>query len=141
MATIIRETTIPLPADAVWERLRDWRRLHELAVGFITATEVEGDERVVTFFNGATARELIVSVDDEQRRLVWTVTDSPLDYRHHNGAAQVLREGDGCRLVWTADFLPADHEELLGPLMQHGLEAIRQTLESTVPVTARAARW
>ena len=131
MATITREITIAAPPEAVWARLRDWAALHTMARGFVTATTSEDRERVVTFFTGATARETIVTVDDEQRRLVWTVTESPLDYVHHNGASQVHDAGGATRFVWSADFLPDELEPVLGPLMERGLAAISQTLEES----------
>jgi hypothetical protein len=34
---------------------------------------LDGDDRVVTFFNGAVVRELLVDLDDDARRLVWSV--------------------------------------------------------------------
>ena len=50
-------------------------------------------------------REVLVDLDDEARRLVWSIVDGP--YTHHNGAAQVFADGeDGARFVWVADLLP-----------------------------------
>jgi hypothetical protein len=43
---------------------------------------------MVTFANGVTAREVIVDLDDERRRLVWSATGGRLT--HHNAAAQVF---------------------------------------------------
>ncbi len=128
MATIRKETTIDVPVDTVWGALRDYGALHELAVGFVKATEMDGGDRLVTFANGTILRERLISIDDEARRLAWTIVDGP--YSHHNGAAQVFGDGDrGALFVWTADLLP---DETAGPTaeaMEIGTQAIKRELE------------
>ena len=127
MASIQR--TIPLnaePADA-WAALRDWPAVHErVARGFVVDTTMDGDDRIVTFFNGAVAREVLVALDDENRRLVWSVVGGP--YSHHNSAAQVVAADDGARLVWTTDFLPHDLADRMSAMMDRGAQAISDTL-------------
>ena len=64
--------------------------------------------RVVTFANGMVARELIVDVDAERRRVAWAVVGGRLS--HHNASAQVFADASGAtRFVWIADFLPDEH--------------------------------
>jgi hypothetical protein len=133
MATVIREICIDAPADAVWDALRDFGRLHDRLVrGFVVATEFDGEERVVTFFNGATARERLVTVDDDARRLVYTIVESGLGLAHDNSVAQVFTDGDAgtTRFVWTKDVLPDAVAPALGELMERGLAAIKATMES-----------
>ena len=78
MACIRREILINVPPAQVWDALRDWGALHErLVPGFAVATEVDGRERVVTFFNGTVYRERIIDVDEASRRLVWSIVDGP----------------------------------------------------------------
>jgi hypothetical protein len=56
----------------VWEAVRDVGAVHtRLAPGFVVDTRLEADTRVVTFANGLVARELIVDIDDDARRLVF----------------------------------------------------------------------
>ena len=131
MASIRKEILIDARPGDVWAALRDWRALHtRLVPGFATDTHVEGEDRLVTFFNGAVARERIVSVDDEAHRLVWSIVESQLGLTHHNGAAQVMADGNGgTRFVWTADLLPHELAEPMSQLMQRGIETVKQTLE------------
>jgi hypothetical protein len=66
-----------------------------------------GTSGVVTFFTGAVARELLVGVDEDARRIACTVVESPSQFRHHNASAQVVAEGDGrSRFIWITNLLP-----------------------------------
>jgi uncharacterized protein YndB with AHSA1/START domain len=128
MATIRVERQIDAPAEEVWDALRDWGAIHQrLAPGFVTDARLDGEDRIVTFFNGAVVREILVDLDDEERRLVWSVVDGP--YSHHNGAAQVFVEGEGCRFVWTADLLPNEAAAPTGEMMEQGIEVLKKTQE------------
>jgi len=129
MASIHKERTIDATPEQVWEALRDWGALHErLVPGFAVDTQLEGDDRIVTFFNGAVARERLVDSSDDDRRLVWSIVDGP--YSHHNGAAQVLANDDGTtRFVWIADLLPEELAEMTAELMERGIDTVKRTLE------------
>ena len=96
-------------ASEVWDALADVGALHtRLAPGFVTDCRLEPGARVVTFANGLVARELIVDVDADRRRVAWSVVGGRLS--HHNASAQVFDEGGGAtRFVWIADFLPDEH--------------------------------
>jgi methylated-DNA-[protein]-cysteine S-methyltransferase len=91
MASIVRETTVDLSPELVWDAIRDVGAVHtRLAPGFVTDTKMEEGARVVTFHNGLVARELIVTVDDAAKRLVWAVVGTRLT--HHNASLQVFRK-------------------------------------------------
>ena len=130
MASISKERTIEAKPEKVWEALRDWGAIHErLVPGFVVDTQLDGEDRLVTFFNGAVARERLVDLDDEGRRLAWSIVDGP--YSHHNGVAQVHADGDGgTRFVWVADLLPDDLAQITSELMERGIETVKQTLEA-----------
>lgn len=130
MASIRKERTIEASPEEAWAALRDWGALHErLVPGFVVDTKLDGEDRLVTFFNGAEARERLVDLNEEERRLVWSIVDGP--YAHHNGAAQVLVGDDGAtRFVWLADLLPNELAEITGELMERGIETVKQTLET-----------
>ena len=115
----------------MWDALRDIGAIHQrLAPGFVTDVRLEEGARVVTFGNGLVAREVIVSVDDEARRLVWSVVGGQMT--HHNASAQVLAEGeDRSRFVWIADLLPDELAPAIAGMIDQGLVVIKQTLELT----------
>jgi hypothetical protein len=131
MASVRKEVVIQAEPDDVWAALRDWAFPHtRLVPGFVVQTRLDGEDRLVTFFNGITVREVLVDLDEGARRLVWTVADGP--YRHHNASAQVLANGDDrTRFVWVADFLP---HELAGPMaemMELGIQTVKATQEAS----------
>jgi carbon monoxide dehydrogenase subunit G len=130
MATIAKSVDVALAPDQVWDAVRDWGHVHQrLCPGALTDCQVEEGARVVTFANGLVARELIVAVDEKTRRLVWSVVGSAL-LTHHNGAMQVLEEGSGSRIAWTADLLPHDAAERVAGFMDLGCAAMKATLEA-----------
>jgi carbon monoxide dehydrogenase subunit G len=131
MTTLHDQVIIDASPDAVWDAMRDIGALHtRLVPGFVTDTRLETpDVRVVTFFNGMTVREPIVSVDDELRRIAWTASGESLPFTHYNSAAQVFAEGNRSRVVWTADFLPAEPAPFVATMLEEGLAAMKQAFE------------
>jgi hypothetical protein len=129
MASIRKEMTLAARSDAVWAAVRDVGAIHtRLAEGFVADVKMDGDARIVTFASGMVLREWIVDVDDDARRLVWAAVEGRLT--HHNGSIQVFPEGNTCRLVWQADFLPNELKSPIDALMQQGMDAMKQTLEA-----------
>ncbi len=130
MAFIRKERTIEADPEEVWSALRDWDALHErLVPGFVLDTRLDGSDRIVTFFNGAVARERLVDLSDRDRRLAWSIVDGP--YTHHNGVAQVFVNGDGTtRFLWIADLLPDELAQTTSDLMDRGIDTVKATLEA-----------
>jgi hypothetical protein len=116
----------------VWDAVRDVGEIHRrLVPGFVTDCRLEGDARIVTFGNGIVAREVIVDVDDEARRLVWSASGGRLS--HHNASLQVFSEDDShSRLVWIADLLPDAMAQPIAAMIDEGLRAMKRTLEARV---------
>ena len=128
MASIRKEIVIDARPEDVWDALRDVGALHtRLVPGFVVDTRLEDGARVVTFGNGAVARELIVDVDDAARRVVWAVVGGRMT--HHNASAQVFAEADGrTRFVWIADVLPHEVAKDIGAMMEQGCAVIARTV-------------
>ena len=130
MASIHLEVQIHADPATVWDALRDIGAIHRrLAPGFVTDVRLEEESRLVTFANGLVVREVIVDVDQEARRLVWSAVGGQMT--HHNASAQVLPDDDGrSRLVWIADLLPHELAPSVAALMDQGLAVIKRTLEA-----------
>jgi carbon monoxide dehydrogenase subunit G len=106
MASIGKEVHLNAPSEAVWDAVRDVGALHTRPVpDFVTDSELGNGARIVTFANGMIVRELIVAIDDERRRVVWSAVGAPMT--QHNGSFRVLDDGPGgTHGVWIADALP-----------------------------------
>jgi len=132
MASIRKEHTVGADPNSAWDALCDYGAVHErVAPGFVTDTTLDGNDRIVTFFNGTQARERLVSIDHERRRLVYTVIDSPLTLSHHQASVEVIdmngTEG-GSRFVWTTDVLPEEVAPVINDLMERGAAVIARAL-------------
>jgi carbon monoxide dehydrogenase subunit G len=130
MASIIKEIVIDVPAANVWEALRDFGNVHRIVPGLLASCHLDGDARVVAFRgSGRTARELLVSSDDDLRRLVYAEPDGPFITR--SAACQVVAVGDhSSRFIWTQDLLPDSLASVVSDNMDRALPDLKRTLES-----------
>jgi hypothetical protein len=135
MATIRKEILINAPADEVWDVIRDVGAIHtRFAPGFVVDTRLEegGGARIVTFANGNIARELIVTLDNDTRRLVYAVVGGRAS--HHNASFQVFPTPEGgTSLVWITDVLPDTVAPAFTGMIEGGATAIKRTLSSPRP--------
>lgn len=129
MASIRKDILLQSSPEKVWAAVRDVGALHtRLVPGFVVDTRLEEGARVVTFGNGMVARELIVDLDDEARRLVWAVVGGRLT--HHNASVQVFAHGEGgSRLVWIADLLPNEIAGDIRRMIEQAADVMKQTLD------------
>ncbi|HTP78268.1 MAG TPA: SRPBCC family protein [Rhizomicrobium sp.] len=130
MATVRKEMHLDVPAEKVWAALADFQNVHtRLAPGFVTDSRPAGDTaRIITFSNGTTATETLVTMDAGRRRLVYVVASERLT--HHNASAEIVAEGDArCRFVWTTDFLPDTLASYIDSQMGEGVRAMKVALE------------
>jgi len=130
MTSIAVEISTDASPAAVWDAVRDIGALHtRLVPGFVVATELVAGGRRVTFGNGVVVEEPIVSLNDDLRRLIWTVQGGSLGLVHYNAAVQVCpREIGGSRVVWTADILPDEAAVPIGAMMREGAIAMNIAL-------------
>jgi hypothetical protein len=138
MASIYREIQVEIPVEAVWAAIRDVGAVHtRLAPGFVVDTRLEEGARVVTFASGVVARELIVDIGDEARRLVWSVVGGKMT--HHNASLQVFANGEGrSRVVWIADLLPNELAGYIAGMIEQGMGVMKKTLEGSVASSVAA---
>ncbi len=132
MTTIRKNIDIDAPAAEVWDVVRDVGAIHtRLTPGFVTDTRLEPGARVVKFANGLEVREWIIDVNEEFRRLAYSVRSKNFD--HHSASFEVIALSDTrTRLVWTTDALPGAAAESIRPMIEQGSLVIQQTL-SRVP--------
>ena len=129
MASIRKELSLDASAENVWSAVRDFAAVHRrVAPGFAVEAKMDGDARIVTFANGNIARERLVTLDDDARRLVYAVVSERVT--HYNASVQVLSDGGGrCRLVWMIDFLPDQLAGYIGAQMADAVRVMKPALE------------
>jgi hypothetical protein len=130
MATLRKEIVMRARAADVWAAIEDIGALHtRLVPGFVVDTRLEPGARIVTFANGMTVREPIVTIDPQAMRLVWTAESALTS--HYNASVQVFTGSEGAsHVVWIADFLPDDAGAKIEPLMTAGINAMKRALDS-----------
>ncbi len=130
MASIRREILINASLEHVWSAVRDVGALHtRLVPGFVIDTKLEDGARMVTFGNGSVVRELIVDVDDGERRIAWSVVGSRMT--HHNASLQVFAENGRTRGVWIADLLPHELAAHIAGMIEQGLSVMKRSMEGS----------
>lgn len=130
MATVRREIVTTASPERVWKIIREVDALHsKLVPGFVKDTKLEGHVRIVTFGNGLVAREPIVTIDEQHRRLVWTSVGGRLS--HCNSSLQVFAgEKGGSKVVWLADLLPDELEAFVQSMIDEGARTMKRTLDA-----------
>ena len=130
MASLRREIVVRASADETWDAIADIGALHtRLVPGFVVATALEDNARVVTFANGVVLREPIVACDAAARRLVWTSEGGRAT--HYNAAVQASAEpAGGARIVWIVDVLPDSLAPEIAAAMDAGMAAMQRALDA-----------
>jgi|RhiMethySRZTD1v2_1073278.scaffolds.fasta_scaffold448218_2 carbon monoxide dehydrogenase subunit G len=130
MASVHQEITVAARAADVWASLRDVGNVHKRVVpGFLTDCRMEGEVRIVTFFNGMVAREPIVAVDDKAMRVAWAARSEGLE--HYNASLQVFEDGPArCRVAWISDVLPHEAAKMVGAMIEKAMPIMKKTLEA-----------
>ena len=136
MATIRHDIALAARPDDVWNALRDFHAVHKrLVPGFVVDSQPDGDgARIVTFFNGAVAREVLVGIDEGARRLAYYIPEGLPGCTHHHASAEVIADGDSSRFVWVTDVLPDELRDVIAPMMEEGAGVLKATLEGAVRV-------
>ena len=128
MSSLHKDITIHAPAADVWEAVRDVGRPHErITPGVLTDSTFDGEVRTVTFANGFVVRERIVAIDEQRRRVAYSVIDGP--FEHHHASMQVVEDGpNASRIVWITDLLPEEVVPMVAELVDAGSSAMQATL-------------
>lgn len=128
MATVRKDILTKTSAAEVWDAIRDVGALHtRLVPEFVTDTRLEPGARIVTFGNGMVLRELIVTLDESAKRLVWSSEGGRAT--HYNSSVQVFTDADGTRVTWISDFLPDTLAKDMDSAMEAGATVMQKTLD------------
>ena len=129
MATGKAEASIAKNPDEVWKLLSDFGGLADYMPGIDSCT-VDGDVRTVGTM-GIQVKEQLRELDNDQRRLVYSVVESPMDNMvSHLATISVDAEGTGTHLTWEVAVEP---DELLGlflPIYEGSVKSLKEKFES-----------
>ena len=130
MASIHHQVAVEVGADEAWAALRLVGEPHKLFTPVLVDGHLEGEIRTVRFANGMVARERLIDVDDERRRVAYSVVDGP-GMTYHHASMQVVDAGPGrCQFIWITDFLPTEIRGNIAPLIEQGTRALKSNLET-----------
>jgi Polyketide cyclase / dehydrase and lipid transport len=130
MASIFTKQAVEVASEKAWASLRLVGQAHKLFAPVLVEGHMNGDTRTVRFANGMVVRERILDVDDERRRVAYTVLDGP-GMMYHHASMQVVDAGPGrCLFLWTTDFLPQEIGGDLEALIEQGTRALKANLEA-----------
>lgn len=133
MAKLERTRVYEAAASEMWERIGDYHGIHNWHPGFAD-TKVGDDPKI---------RELILT--DDRGVIVETLIDegelhhsyrmddaSPFPVQNFVGTLMVREAGDGCEVVWSAEFeadgMPEDEvTELVNGAYDAGLDSLEQS--------------
>ena len=126
-ARVYKET-----AAELWERIRDFQRMHTWHPG-VADTEARGENvRMITLADGSTAIETMT--DEGDLHHTYRIDESELPVKNFQ-ATLLVREltddPDSSEIVWTAQFdahgaEDADAQEIVEGIFDAGLRSLRE---------------
>ena len=129
MAVIHRTIDIEATPESTWAKIADLAGVHAM-MSFLTDARVEGDRRVCGLAMGGELSEIVLSVDDDLRRVAYAILDSPFGLDFHAASMVVTGSGETAQLVWTTDVKPDAAARQVGGLIDSELSNIADFLSS-----------
>jgi len=134
LPTIRKEILIDASPEQVWDAVRDVGAVHyRLVPGYTENTHMNGHERTLILPQGGFVRELIISIDEGERRMAYAVKEGRMPLLHHHATFQVFpNDKNGSKLVWITDFLPEQLTTEIQARVDRGAEVMKDTIEAEV---------
>jgi carbon monoxide dehydrogenase subunit G len=129
MASATAEASIDRLPNDVWNIVRDFGGLANYMPGIDSCT-VDGDVRTVGTM-GIEVKEQLRELDDETRRVSYSVIESPMtNMVSHLATIGVDADGAGTHLTWTVDVEPDELLPLFQGVYAQSVVALKEKLES-----------
>ncbi|WP_372736926.1 SRPBCC family protein [Nocardioides sp.] len=126
MATINLKSNLEVAPDELWARVKNVGAVSDL-LNVITESSLDGDKRHCTMADGGLLEETILSVDEDHRRVAYTITSGPFPVEAHASSMQVSAAGDGkSTLQWITDIKPDELAGALGPMLTAEMGQLEQ---------------
>jgi carbon monoxide dehydrogenase subunit G len=123
------EISISASPDDIWKLVRDFGGLENYMPGVESCT-LDGDVRTIAMM-GIEIKEQLRSIDDEHRRISYSVIASPMDnLKSHTATISVDPEGSGSHVTWSVAVEPDELLGLFQPVYDGALQALKPKLEA-----------
>jgi carbon monoxide dehydrogenase subunit G len=123
------EVSIDRSPDEVWKLLREFGGLADWMPGIESCT-VDGDVRTLQTM-GIEIKERLRSLDDDARRVSYSVVESPMgNLESHLATISVDPEGSGSHVTWAVDVVPDELLALFLPVYEGSVVELKKQLES-----------
>lgn len=128
MSSLVRTIPVRIPTEEAWQRLADVGAVNRLLT-FLGDVTVDGDTRTCALGDLGVLRETILSVDEANQRVAYTIVEAPLPFTHHSAAFHLHPDGaGGTVLSWTTDFLPEELRPQVEGLVDQGVRSLTEAL-------------
>ena len=139
MASTNVQESVDASAAAVWQLLADFGGVQKIAdPRFISNCECDGNEvgcvRTITLADGSSVRERLESVEQQSRRLSYSIVgEAPLPVKDYLATVKVTETGsDSCQVDWQSTFEatgPVEKaEKMIRGVYTGGVACIRKVL-------------
>jgi len=128
MATVRHHIRIAAPADEVWKVVSDAPGIAAW-FGPIAKASATPTGRVVVLGDGTEIDEDTVTNDPALRRFQYTIK-SGLPVEHHIGTFDVLDDGAGSLVIYSADVRPDELGPIFTEVMGQGIRGLKDYCEA-----------
>jgi len=110
MAHVSMSTELNTSAEEVWKVISDFNGLTKFISAIVDSTtkgQGVGAVRTLTLENGTQIVERLESLDEQARKLSYSIVSSPLLLKDYLAEMNLLALGDSqCKLIWSSAFQP-----------------------------------
>lgn len=122
------EVSVDASPDEVWKLVRDFGGLAEWMPGIESCT-VDGDVRTLGTM-GIQIKEQLRELDDTNRRISYSVVESPMgNLESHRATISVDPEGGGSHVTWTVEVAPDELLAVFLPVYEGSIGEIKKKVE------------
>jgi Polyketide cyclase / dehydrase and lipid transport len=122
------EITIRSSPDDVWKLVGDFGGIAEWVPG-IESCALDGDVRVIKMM-GIEIHEQLRDRDEADRRLAYSIVQSPMPLQHHLATITVSPDGDASHVTYALEIRPDELLNTLLPVYEGMLQTAKANLES-----------
>jgi len=123
------EISIDTNPDEIWKVIRDFGGLAQYMPGVDSCT-LDGDVRTLQMM-GIEIKEQLRAIDDDTRRLTYSVVESPMSNMvSHEATIAIDPEGSGSHVTWTVDVEPADLLPIFQGAYDNAVAGLKTKFES-----------